>query len=287
MISTITMYQNLAFHFGFLLFVYLVYSKVRRTKSENSKSIFWASLPTVGVSPEFPIPWFWATLGSITRTADWVAHGYVKFSKELNSPFALPRAGYGAIVVLPPSHINLLNKPEDDLIAYNAQVDVLQPKYMMSRSAIYDNPIHFEIVRKHFARDVGQFAPLTAEELDVAFCKYWGNDVNEWKTVNVWDTCTKVICQASNRALFGLPFCRDESLLEKTTAYSASVYQGAALISSMPQVLKPIFAPFFSRSAKKQLRYCQKILVPMVEERLKKWDRGTSNMPVRSSNINS
>ena len=260
-----------------------IYRRTRREKDDDLAK-FWVSLPAVGVERSRLHSWTWAALSSITKTADLASQGYNEFCKKFDKGFILPKAGVGAIVVLPPSQLHLLNKAEDELIAYKAQLEVIQPRYMTRYQDIYENPIHFEVVRQHLTRDVGTFATLMAEELEVAFRHCWGDELVDWKTTNVWNTSTRVISQVSNRLFFGLPLCRSEELLKQTTLYAASVYQMAALLSSLPEFLRPLFGPLLAIPARRQLKSCQRLLRPMVAARLDDFTRNDgTNMPVGCS----
>src|SRR4051812_33014444 len=71
----------------------------------------WARIDTVGVPPGGGIvSWALAIVRSVTSMQETMREGYEKFSKS-NKPFALPTMWTGgALVVLPPSMLHLLNK---------------------------------------------------------------------------------------------------------------------------------------------------------------------------------
>ncbi|OTA89151.1 hypothetical protein M434DRAFT_374078 [Hypoxylon sp. CO27-5] len=234
---------------------------------------FWMSFPTVGVKSDGLFPWTRAVLRSMTSTASNAADGYQKFCKEQNLPFVIPSLGAGAIVVLPPSQFDLLNKPESQLMAFPAQMETMQPRYMMgdSKLLLFKNAVQFDVVRKHMQKGYGFFASATAEELDDAFSRTFGTNSTDFKTVGVWETCLQVVSRTANRAFIGLPLCRDETLLNQSALYAKMVFQGATLISALPAWSRPILGPVIGLTSKKYAAGCKAILVPYVEQRLRMW----------------
>ncbi|KAM4056180.1 cytochrome p450 [Hirsutella rhossiliensis] len=258
-----------------LLFVVGLWALATLRLSKPSKQAeFWASFPTAGVSSGVFFPWSLAAFRSITASADMATEGYNKFCKKRDIPFALPSTGVGAIVALPPSQLHVLNKSEKHVIAAEAQSESIQPKYMIGDRELYENSIHFDIVRKHMTKDVGFFAAGTAEELDAAFRDCWGADSQNWTTVGAWDTLSRAVARAVNRAYVGLPLCRNETLLEQSRLYANAVYMGSALITAMPKCTRPALGPLIALPAKRYLAGCKRVLVPLVEERLRRWDGG-------------
>ncbi|RYO75688.1 hypothetical protein DL766_007064 [Monosporascus sp. MC13-8B] len=136
---------------------------------------------------------------------------------------------------------------------------------------LFKNAIQFDVVRKHMQKDYGFFAASTAEELDDVFRHLLGVDSVLWKPVNVWDTCLKAISRTANRALIGLPLCRNETLLEQSSLYAKMVFQGATLIGALPSFLRPLLGPIVGLTSKRYGASCREILVPYVEEILNEW----------------
>ncbi|RYP81521.1 hypothetical protein DL769_001929 [Monosporascus sp. CRB-8-3] len=258
--------------------VLILYQTVKFYVGKSDDS-FWASFPTVGFHTDGFFPWTRACLRSVTGTALNVAEGYQKFCVTHNLPFAVPSLGVGAIVVLPPSQFEVLNKPESQLMAFPAQMETMQPTYMMGDPdyGLFKNAIQFDVVRKHMQKDYGFFATSTAEELDDVFRHLLGVDSVLWKTVNVWDTCLKAISRTANRALIGLPLCRNEALLEQSSLYAKMVFQGATLIGALPAFLRPLLGPIVGLTSKRYAANCREILIPYIEERLNEWHTREGN----------
>lgn len=251
-----------------LLFLQLAVVYFRR--SQRNKQI-WAKLDTVGVAPGGGmLAWGLAIMKSITSMQVVVREGYEKFSK-LGKPFALPTMWIGgAVVVLPPSMLHLLNRPRDEVSSFDALLENAQFQYLMTDKDVYANTIHFDIVRKHLApKNMGALAGIMAEEWDAAFRVHWGNS-REGNVVNAWDSMVKIIARAALRIMVGLPGCRDEEYLERSRLYANAVLVDACFINCVPPAIRPVLAPVMAMRARYHQRQLMKILVPMVEERLQR-----------------
>ncbi|RYP66869.1 hypothetical protein DL769_005901 [Monosporascus sp. CRB-8-3] len=251
-------------------------------RSPNTAQVrLWESLDAVGVGQRGSFfSWMRAIVGSLTSTAQRTREGYARFCKSQNRPFALPSLWTGrAVVVLPPSLLPLLNRPESELAAHRAQLDTIQLPYMMADPDVYDNPIHFDIVRRSMSRkDVGALAAVTAEELHAAFTAYWGLDADNWVKLNNWDACGRVMTRAAMRALVGVPLCRDERLLDWSRKYASAVIAGTAFINCLPPVLRPYIGPLFGMRAKHYQAHCLTIMEPVIKERIQMWEQSKGVM---------
>ncbi|KAF2789980.1 cytochrome P450 [Melanomma pulvis-pyrius CBS 109.77] len=237
----------------------------KQDKLEREK--FWKTVENVGIPPRGG---FFAQtrglLSSLTSVQSWTHSGYGRISKAQKLPFALPTIWtWDNVAVLPPSALRILSKPESEVTAFGAQLETIQLPYMISDRDIYMNVIHFDVARKHLVnpKDVASLAAATADEVDVAFTDVWGTSP-EWKTVNAWDACGRIIMRAAIRVLIGLPTCRDETYFEQSRLFSDAVIMGTAMINTMPPLLRPVYH---------QAR-CLKILVPFVEDRIRIWKQG-------------
>lgn len=292
-------FLHAAFAFGILALILALYTFLKltlvnpRRKATESNASFWASIPTAGVSRSTYFPWLRAGLQSISNTEMNADDGYRKFCKALDSPFAIPNAGAGAIVVLPPSQLrSVLSRPETEVEAWRAQLDVLQPRYMIPNrgKGVFTeddpHPVQFAVVRRHMMRpeDIRGFAPIVAEELRAALADCWAPQragTDHVGIVPLWDTCSRIVSRISHRIFLGLPLCRDERLLEQSRLYADAMYGGAAVITALPKFIRPVIGPLVALPSRKYLAGCNRILVPVVEERLKIGNKGKGDaMPV-------
>ncbi|RYP17962.1 hypothetical protein DL765_004181 [Monosporascus sp. GIB2] len=264
--------------------IVLLLNKAQESRRDSRHGAFWTAIPQVGVSSGRLLPWVHASLCSLYSSAETTAAGYEMFCKKQDKPFAMAHAAAGAIIVLPPSRLPVISLSDDKILALAAQNDTLQPRWTGGgRAHLYQHPVlHFDVVRKHMMRDVSDFAAATDEELRMALRSCWGprSPNEDWRTVDVWDTCSRIISRAANRCFVGLPLCRDETLLEQSRSYANAVYIGAGLITALPGFMRPIAGSLVALAAKRYLTGSMKILVPFVEERLRLWhDGGGKDMP--------
>ncbi|GAP82370.1 putative cytochrome P450 [Rosellinia necatrix] len=243
-------------------------------RGRNNESALWTRLDAVGVTSGGLFPWGRAIAASIVHTRTFANEGYASFSKVLGKPYALPTTWTGkAMVVVPPSQIHqLLTRPDKqadgEITNIQGLIETVQMPFVISDPNIYQNTIHFDVVRKKMAKkDMHFFAPITEDEIVLAYDKIWGLS-NEWKTINGWDACGKVIACTAQRILLGLPLCRNERLLKSSRLYANSVLLGAALMNCFPPLLRKFIGPVIALRARYYQAQCVSMLVPMVKGRL-------------------
>ncbi|KAH7384629.1 cytochrome P450 [Pyrenochaeta sp. MPI-SDFR-AT-0127] len=276
--TTMAWVQNLIYLtvaiFGFILIQLL------RLKFSPRPAIF-DRLDAVCPSPEWCPPTFARNVASsILTTQKFANEGYQKFSKALDRPFALltPWVRGSTVMVLPPSQIPLLMRPDKtkdgEWTNLHGLIETTQLAYVIDDANIYQNVLHFDVVRRKMAqKDMSRLAPVTADEIDHAFLDIWTTET-EWKTVNGWDACGRVISRAAQRILIGLPLSRDETMLETSRLYANSLLLGGAIINCFPPWMRWVVAPMIALRARYfQARYV-KMLLPLVEARLRQLEAG-------------
>lgn len=251
-----------------LILIFQLLFIVRRCKPRGH---VWANVDTVGVKPGRGIlSWALAIVKSTTSMQGTMRTGYYKYSK-FNKPFALPTMWTGgALLVLPSSMLNLLNKPRNELSGFEALLENAQFQYLMTDKDVWGNTIHFDIVNKNLAsKHMGALGGIMAEEWDGAFGKCWSKS-KEWSTVNAWDSMVEIIGRVSLRIMVGNPSCRNEEYLRQSKQYANAVLVDACFINCLPPIVRPVAGRLLAIRARYHQRRLLKILVPMVEERLRK-----------------
>lgn len=66
---------------------------------------------------------------------------------------------------------------------------------------------------------------------------------------------------------------RNEKFLEHSRKYAMCVFGGATIINMLPPLLRPIVGPLVALTGKRHLAICQKLCLPIVEERLRHTQR--------------
>ncbi|KAI0023445.1 cytochrome P450 [Xylariomycetidae sp. FL0641] len=254
---------------------FLLRAFARAVLNRNIESSLWARIDAVGVSSGGLFPWGRAIMASIISTRTFANEGYTKFSKVLGQPYALPTTWTGkAMVVVPPSQMRqLLTRPDkqtdSEITNIPGLIETVQMPFVIGDPDIYQNTIHFDVVRKKMTKkDMRHFAPITEEEIDLAYKEIWGTST-EWKTINGWDACGRVISRTAQRILLGLPLGRDEKLLETSRLYANSVLLGGALMNCFPPFLRTFVGPIIALRARYFQARCVKMLTPIVNERLR------------------
>ncbi|KAI1092421.1 cytochrome P450 [Rostrohypoxylon terebratum] len=259
--------SNVALVVGVVLAWYLVL-----LRGDPKKDELWNKLDKVGVPSGF-LPWTRAVLVSWTTLLENTHEGYNQFCKK-GLPFALPSIWTGkAVVVIPPSALHLTNRPDNELLGYWALIESIQLSYFIPDRNVFQNVIHFEVSRKDFTkRNVNRQLAPTVEELENSFHDLWGNST-EWTTANGWDMCGQIIARVALRTLLGFPTCRDKELIEATRHFANNLFAAAAIINCVPPSLRPILGPILAFPTKRYRDRYRKIVVPVIEERIRLWEK--------------
>ncbi|KAK8024996.1 P450 monooxygenase [Apiospora arundinis] len=264
------------------LMLFILHGNRRNYLQRGSRAEIWSKLNIVGVSPAYRHSFLRAVLVSIISTRELANEGYRKFSKGLDRPYGLPTPWVrgGAVVVLPPSRVPLLARPDKmgdgEWTNLGGLIETTQLPYIVDDANVYHNVLHFETLRRKMGpRDMARLAPVTAEEIDLAFREVWGTEEKQ-KTINGWEACSRIMSRASSRVLFGLPLSRDETLLETSRQYANSLLVGGAIINCFPPATRWLVAPLVALRARYFQARFVKILVPRIEERLRRW-KGDKN----------
>lgn len=231
--------------------------------------------------------WTRALLHSLTSTRQNVLAGYERFSKGRRTPFAIPSIWTGdAMIVLPAEMLAVLRKPDNEVRSFKALTETLGLPYVISDSRVYTNTIHFDVVRKYMgeSKDLDALAAVTADEIDAAFRDCWGVS-EEWKSLNAWEDCGRIITRAATRILVGLPMCRNKKFEKQSRQFSEAVLAGSAIINCFPPCMRGLVGPLIGFRAKFYQSRCLKTLVPLVEERIRLWESSQKgdDIPVRQS----
>ncbi|KAH8897333.1 cytochrome P450 [Thozetella sp. PMI_491] len=251
-------------------------SRLLFRRSAKSSIDVWAKLDTVGLTSGLLYK-ARAIAASIASTQRYSHDGYLRFSKPLDRPFAMPTTlTRTPIVVLPPSLLPLLNRPDKTTEAewsnLPGMTDMIQAPYAYSDPSIYQNMFHFDAFRRRFAKHcMPAMAAITAEEIARGFSEVWGNTPGKWKVLNAWEASGRISVRAAQRIIVGLPLGRDERFLEASRLFANAVFVYAGLINCFPPVCRPVVGPIFSMPTRRYQRQCIAMLTPLIEERIAIW----------------
>ncbi|KAI1419239.1 cytochrome P450 [Xylaria sp. FL1777] len=258
---------------AFMIFYRAVCSALHLKATSRDRK-FWAAVPTVGISYNGQLPWIRGAFRSITQSYADSLLGYSTYSKSRDSVFAQPIMGIGAVISLPISQLYILNKSESEVVTKRAMVEGLQPAYTMGDQGIFNDLIHFDVVRRFFRRNtIDLFIDPIGEELDLAFRHHWGTTTTEWTTIKIWDSCSKIVSRASSRAIFGKVVSGNDEFAEHSIQFGRALFGGAAFINALPPLMRPVLGPVLGYSARKHEAACLRIIMPLLEDRLQRSNR--------------
>ncbi|KAG8158263.1 hypothetical protein KVR01_012024 [Diaporthe batatas] len=80
------------------------------------------------------------------------------------------------------------------------------------------------------------------------------------------------------QVLVGETLCQDQSVLGATMRYADAVVMGTAIINCLPPSLRPWIAPLLALAAKYNQSRCLKLLMPVIEERIRVWEKSKSGV---------
>lgn len=153
---------------------------------------------------------------------------------------------------------------------------------MINDPDVWHNVLQFEVIWRKFSRQesIVPLASYTAEELQFAF-DVWGDDL-QWTDLNGWDTSGRIIARMALRIIVGLPLGRNGRLLEMSRLFANALIMGAGFINCLPPFLRPVAGPLLAARARHYQTKCQRMLIPLIEERIQIWRerKGENDDPV-------
>lgn len=260
-------------------FLFLRFSHTANTQERGqSFASIYVDFHAIGV-PSGPFRWTRAIASSIFSLQKNAYDGYIKHSKR-DRAFLLPNIMAGsALLVLPRSLLHLTNRPDSEFLAFDALSENFQFQYMIKDPDVWRNVLQFEVVRRKFGREeiIAPLASQTADELK--------GDSTEWTELNGWDTCGRIITRTALRIMIGLPACRDDTLLETARLFTNALIMEAGFINCFPPLARPVLGPLLAMRAKYYQAKCQRILIPIVEQRMQLWrtHKEKEDLPVYST----
>jgi len=140
------------------------------------------------------------------------------------------------------------------------------------------------VVRGPLTRNLARCFPRVRDEIVHAFDHVLGLHDTEWKLVQIWPASLQIVARTSNRLYVDLPVCRDPEYLQLCIDYTSIIFVRGQMISFLPKILRPIFAPLLS-TRKQTLRHAMKFLGPLIDERLEQENQYGSDWPSRPNDL--
>ncbi|KAK3626315.1 hypothetical protein LTR56_019893 [Elasticomyces elasticus] len=215
-----------------------------------------------GLFPEFR-----ARIASVNDGLGYLGEGYRMCSSQGQS-FVWLFFGHRE-VVLPRSYIKwMISQNDETLSSHEMQRDSLQTDWTMFSADIISNPVHEAIIQKFLTPAIASTSGDISDEIAVAFAEHWGHPTDAWQEVHVFNTMTKIVSRASNRAFVGLPLCRNENYLYNAMQYAQDIAISAGLLRMIPPLVRPLLAWIFVIPNRWHFSRATGHLFPLIKQRL-------------------
>ncbi|KAJ3498611.1 hypothetical protein NLG97_g987 [Lecanicillium saksenae] len=226
-------------------------------------------LPIVGAKAGDWFPFWQATWRNSLNIHDTILEAYKNYGNEAA---ILPVAGPGGqtFVLLPASETkHVTEQPDSVLNLRDVIVQGLMYEYTLSNKYLITNPAHKKLITSTLTNQVGNLLPALADETKHAFAQGWGLDTESFRDVTIWDSMGDIVTSATNRALVGLPFCRDEAFLNAGLGFARAVPLSQLFLSFVWKPLRPVLAPLLTLPCRFYEGRFTAVLRSEIEERLR------------------
>ncbi|KAJ7137551.1 cytochrome P450 [Mycena crocata] len=188
-----------------------------------------------------------------------------------NGVFRVPRLFRWDYVVEGKQRIAELAGAPEHILSFTEGVAEVRSCCTAQAMKFRTNPYHDNVVRSTLTRNLGRCFPDVHDEIVCAFDDVLPLDgqAQDWQSFQVLPGVMKIVARTSNRLFVGLPLCRNPDYLTLNIDYTVGVVIRGILISFVPDILKPIFAPPIS-TRKSSVTKAMTFLGPILEEHLAK-----------------
>lgn len=248
-----------------LIFAYFIWRLLFHSSTSLPKG-----LPIVGAKEGDWFPFWqaaWRNSFDVQRT---ILEAY---RKHKDQAAILPVWGPGGqpFVLLPASETKFVTEqPETVLNLREVIVQGLLYEYTVSDNFIVSNPAHKKLITTTLTNQIGNLLPDLAAETIWAFEQQWGMDTESFRDVTIWDSMGSIVSSATNRAFVGLPYCRDQALLDAGVGFARAVPFSQLLLSFTWKPLRPLASPLLTLPCRYYENRFARVLFPEIEQRLRK-----------------
>ncbi|KAF7532112.1 hypothetical protein G7054_g8246 [Neopestalotiopsis clavispora] len=226
-------------------------------------------LPIIGARKGDWFPLFQATVRNSLNVKKAALEGYKQYPDQAA---ILPVAGPGgaSFVVLPASDTQFVAEQPDTVLNLRAVIiKGLLYEYTVADQFIVSNAAHQHIITTTLTNQTGNLLSALNDETAFCFEQIWGTDTENFRAVGVWDSLGRVVGGVTNRAFVGLPYCRDQALLNAGLNFARSLPLSARFLSFVSETLRPIVSLLFTLPNRIFERRFTNILLPEVHRRLR------------------
>jgi len=175
-------------------------------------------------------------------------------------------------VILPLSDTKFIVEAPDSQVDMHMNLgDLFQVKYTIMDQDITNRPIHIHLIVTTLTKEIGNLVPDMLDEASRALERVWGTS-HEWREINVYETGRQIIGSVSNRIFFGLPICRDPTLVETGMAYAQDVPVSSFFLRIAMPAVRPLIAPLITLRARYHTYKFRNIVKPTIKRRVQEFD---------------
>lgn len=172
-------------------------------------------------------------------------------------------------ITLPPGKLSWLLEQHDSVAsAADFHYDVLSGKWAWTDPNIQKVLFHEHVIHKYIVRKDSKLLAGLWDETQDSIDRIWGTEANDWKDVKLLPTIEKIVLRVVNRALVGLPLCRNEEYLKSTESFTTNVLLCTFLTQLTPWFLRDLVGYAIGSQNHWYYRKCAKHTLPLIKERL-------------------
>lgn len=171
-------------------------------------------------------------------------------------------------ITLPPEKLSwLLEQPDHVVSAADFHYEILAGRYAWTDSSINRILFHEHVIHKYIVRRDAKLLAGMWDEIRTGVDELWGMS-EDWHDVRVLATSSELILRVVNRALVGLPLCRNRDYLSHTDSFTTNVLLCTFATQLAPSFLRDVVGYAVGAPNHYHYRRCARYTLPVIRGRL-------------------
>lgn len=193
----------------------------------------------------------------------------IQYSRHGKS-FIVPHPLGEKHITLPPEKLSwLLDQPDHVASAADFHYEILAGRYAWTDGAINRILFHEHVIHKYIVRRDAKLLAGMWDEIGHAVDEAWGASPDgAWRDVRVLAASSELILRVVNRALVGLPLCRNRDYLAHVDAFTTNVLLCTFATQLAPRPLRHAVGYAVGAPNHWHYRRCARWTLPVIRERL-------------------
>ncbi|KAJ4357135.1 uncharacterized protein N0V89_001710 [Didymosphaeria variabile] len=176
----------------------------------------------------------------------------------------------GELLVLPPSHVQLMRNEEKLSFSKAILTDFHghNPGFEPFGLFAHDDRLAQTVIRKQLTRTLNTVTQPLSSETTFAVETIFGNSP-DWKDVRIKDSLLDLVARISSRVFLGDALCRNEDWLKITKDYTVDAFKSATKMTIVPYPLRFLLRWFSKDFAlvSREYNLAKEIITPVIERR--------------------